>query len=69
MGQYTAIIRQLGNDWIGWVREVPGVNAQGASRAELVENLQMTLEDMLQYYREKSLSGLDGPYEELSITA
>ena len=54
LGQYTAIIRQLGDDWIGWVREVPGVNAQGASLAELVENLQMTIEDMLQYYREKS---------------
>ncbi len=27
MGSYTAIIKRDGDWWIGWVEEVPGVNA------------------------------------------
>ena len=29
---YTAVIRQDGPWWIGWVEKVPGVNAQEQSR-------------------------------------
>src|SRR5580693_8661490 len=29
---YTAIILQDGEWWIGWVEEVPGVNSQGQTR-------------------------------------
>ncbi len=36
---YTAVIRQDGPWWIGWVEEVPGVNAQEQSREALLESL------------------------------
>ena len=42
---YTAIILQHGEWWIGWVEEVPGVNSQGHRREELLENLHNALEE------------------------
>ena len=36
---YTAVIQQHGAWWIGWVEEVPGVNSQGRTREELLDNL------------------------------
>ena len=29
---YTAIIKQQDNCWIGWIEEVPGVNCQELTR-------------------------------------
>jgi len=29
---YTAVIKQDGDWWIGWVEEVPGANAQESTR-------------------------------------
>ena len=28
MNNYTAVIKQDGDWWIGWIEEVPGVNCQ-----------------------------------------
>ena len=36
---YTAVIRQDGPWWIGWIEEIPGVNCQGETREELIANL------------------------------
>jgi predicted RNase H-like HicB family nuclease len=44
---YTAVIKQDGKWWIGWVEEVHGVNSQGATREELEENLQSALQEAL----------------------
>ena len=33
--QYTAVVKQEGDWWIGWIEEVPGVNCQEPSRDEL----------------------------------
>ena len=38
---YSAVIQQHGEWWIGWVEEVPGVNSQGTTREELLENLRV----------------------------
>ena len=35
---YTAVVRQDGDWWIGWVEEVPGVNSQSQTRDELLGN-------------------------------
>ena len=29
--KYTAVIKQDGNWWLGWIEEIPGVNCQEAS--------------------------------------
>ena len=47
-GNYTAVVQQSGEWWIGWVEEVPGVNSQGATREELLDNLRDALEEALE---------------------
>lgn len=66
---YTAAIQQRGQWWIGWIEEVPGVNSQGASREELLENLQSALEEALEMNRADALAACEGPYEEVIVTA
>jgi len=50
---YTAITKQDGDWWIGWIEEVPGVNCQEKSREELIESLKVTLREALEFNREK----------------
>lgn len=45
---YTAAIQRHGEWWIGWVEEVPGVNSQGATREELLDNLREALDEALE---------------------
>ncbi len=40
---YMAVIKQNADWWIGWVEEVPGVNAQAATKEELMEDLRSAL--------------------------
>jgi predicted RNase H-like HicB family nuclease len=48
MANYTAIVQQEGEWWIGWVEELPGVNSQGRTRDELLGNRQDALQDALE---------------------
>jgi predicted RNase H-like HicB family nuclease len=48
---YTALIQQSGDWWIGWVEEVPGVNSQGASHEELLDNLRDALDEAFEMNR------------------
>jgi predicted RNase H-like HicB family nuclease len=66
---YTAIIQHRDPWWIGWIEEVPGVNSQGATRDELVGNLQSALEEALQMNRADALSAAEGSFEEVSLRA
>ena len=52
---YTAVIRQDGPWWIGWVEEVPGVNAQEQSREALLESLREVLREALEFNRQDAL--------------
>ena len=52
---YTALIQQHGEWWIGWVEEVPGVNSQGRTLEELLENLRDALEEALQMNRTEAI--------------
>ena len=45
--QYRAVIKKSGNWWIGWLIDLPGVNAQEKSKGELIESLRIGAEDML----------------------
>jgi predicted RNase H-like HicB family nuclease len=55
--------------WIGWIEEVPGVNSQGRTRAELLENLRDALAEALEMNRTEARQAANGAYEEVSITA
>jgi len=45
---FTAVIRHTDKWWIGWVEEVPGVNSQGATREELLDNVRDALDEALE---------------------
>ena len=46
--KYRAIIQEKDNWWIGWLVDIPGVNAQEKTRDKLLESLRIGMEDMLQ---------------------
>ena len=46
---YTAQIQHRGKWWIGWIREIPGVNCQERTREELLETLEITLREALEF--------------------
>ncbi len=45
--QFKAVIKRSGDWWIGWLVDLPGVNAQERSKEELLESLKIGAEDML----------------------
>ena len=68
MNEYTAIIKQDGDWWIGRIEEVPGVTCQEATREELLESLKSVLKEMLKLNREDAIADVDGDYQEVRIT-
>jgi predicted RNase H-like HicB family nuclease len=65
--QYTAVLKQDGGWWIGWIEEVPGVNCQEATREELLETLRVTLREALEFNRTDALDAAGDSYEELEL--
>lgn len=64
---YTAVIKQEGDWWIGWIEEVPGVNCQEASREELLETLRITLREALEFNRQDAIAAAGRNYQEERI--
>lgn len=64
---YTAVIQQHDEWWIGWVEEVPGVNSQGRTRDELLDNLRDALEEALEMNRADARAAAVGAFEEVSL--
>ena len=69
MNKYTAVIQGDGEFWIGWIEEIPGVNSQGTTRAELLENLQSALQEALQMNRLDARKAAGNTFEEVQILA
>lgn len=67
MANYTAVVQRDGDWWIGWVEEVPGVNSQGKTRDELLENLHDALGEALEMNRADARAAATGAYEEVSL--
>jgi predicted RNase H-like HicB family nuclease len=67
--KYTAVVQQHGEWWIGWVEEIPGVNSQGQTREELLENLRDALEEALEMNRAEARAAASGAFEEVSLSA
>jgi len=64
---FNAVIKQDEGLWIGWVQEIPGVNSQGKTRAELMKNLRSALKEALEFNREDALAAAKQDYEEQAI--
>jgi len=45
--KYRAVIKKSGNWWIGWLIDLPGVNAQEKTREEVLKSLVIGAQDML----------------------
>lgn len=69
VNQYTAAIQKDGDFWIGWIEEVPGVNSQGASREELLENLHSALKEAIELNRQQAQEAAGENFEEIRISA
>ncbi len=64
---YTAVIKQDSGWWIGWIEEIPGVNSQGQTREELVENLRSALQEALELNRADAIAAAQGNFAEETI--
>jgi len=64
---YTAVVKQDGQWWIGWIEEVPGVNCQESTRDELLESLRITLSEALEMNRADAKKAAGKDFEELNI--
>ena len=53
--RYTAVVKEEGGWWIGWIEEVPGVNCQEPTREGLMETLRVTLREALEFNRQEAL--------------
>ncbi len=61
---YTAVIKENGKWWIGWIEEVPGVNCQEATHDELMQTLKITLKEALQLNRQEALQAAKTNFSE-----
>lgn len=60
--QFTAVVKQERDWWYGWIEEVPGVNCQEPSKAELLQSLRDTLLEALEMNREDAHQAAEGVY-------
>jgi predicted RNase H-like HicB family nuclease len=45
--KYRAVIKKTGGWWIGWLIDLPGVNAQEKTKKKVLESLRIGAEDLL----------------------
>ena len=65
--EYTAVVKQSGDWWIGWIEEIPGVNCQEQTHDELLESLRLTLKEALEFNRQDALAAVGTGYSEEKI--
>lgn len=65
--EFTAILKQAGEWWIGWIEEVPGVNCQEKTREDLMETLRVTLKEALEFNRQDAIAAVGSGYIEEKI--
>lgn len=65
--EYTVVLKQDGDWWIGWVEEVPGVNCQERTKPKLIASLKQTLAEALEFNRQDAISAAGSTYQEEQI--
>ena len=64
---WTAIVSRDESWWIGWIAEVPGVNAQERTKGELLDTLTEVLREALEMNRRDALAHVNDQYEEVVV--
>ncbi len=67
MTEYTAIVKEAEDWWIGWIEEIPGINCQERTREDLLETLRITLHEALETNRADARSAASEGFEEILI--
>ena len=65
---FTAIIKQDGDWWIGWIEEVPGINDQEKTKEKLLVSLREILAEALEFNRQEARLAVQGNYTEELVT-
>ncbi|MGO8679150.1 MAG: type II toxin-antitoxin system HicB family antitoxin [Limisphaerales bacterium] len=61
---YRSLVKEVDGWWIGWVQEVPGVNAQERTKQELLRSLREALREAIEFNREAARRAADSDYLE-----
>ena len=64
---YTAVVKQDGDWWIGWIAEVPGVNCQESSLETLRKSLRTALREAIDQNRNDALAAAGSDYQEETV--
>ena len=65
--ELTAIIKQDGDWWLGWVSEIPGANAQEKTKEELMISLREVAKDILELHRQMARQEAQREFEEVPL--
>lgn len=65
---YTAIVKQEGKWWIGWVEEMPGVNAQEETKEALLTSLREILAEAIEFNRLEAREAAEDNYTEVLLS-
>jgi hypothetical protein len=65
--EFTAIVKQDGEWWIGWIEELTGVNCQERTRDDLMESLRVTLKEALELNKQEALAAAGAGFLEETI--
>lgn len=64
---YNAVLERHNDWWIGWIKEVPGVNCQEKTRAALLKTLRITLAEILELRQAIALEASDEAFLKSSL--
>ena len=65
--EYTAVVKQRGDWWVGWIEEIPGVNCQEHTIEELRSSLAEALSEALEFNRRDALAAAGNGYMEEKV--
>jgi len=68
LSTFTAITKKDGDWWIGWIEEVPGVNAQEETKEKLIASLREILSEALEFNRSEARQSAEDNYTEELVT-
>ena len=62
--EYTAITKNIDEQWIGWIEEIPGVNCQEKTHNELLGSLKITLKEAIEFNKADARNAAGTNYKE-----